>query len=122
MDDILTQHDLLMLPCAPFRQLRANADHTQTRPKLLRYTAPISLSGTPTITIPHPGGAGMQLTAPRGQDAALLAYAATLILPDLNPLDLATIHPQRRSSHPLRRRRDHEAESIQQSLPVPHSG
>jgi Asp-tRNA(Asn)/Glu-tRNA(Gln) amidotransferase A subunit family amidase len=74
-----------MLPCAPFRQLRANADHTQTRPKLLRYTAPISLSGTPTVTIPHPGGAdskfrgaGMQLTAPRGQDAALLAYAATL--------------------------------------------
>jgi len=79
MDDILTQHDLLMLPCAPFRQLRANADHTQTRPKLLRYTAPISLSATPTVTIPHPGGAGMQLTAPRGHDAALLAYAATLV-------------------------------------------
>ncbi len=78
MDDILTQHDLLMLPCAPFRQLRANTDHTHTRPKLLRYTAPISLSATPTITIPHAGGAGMQLTAPRGQDAALLAYAATL--------------------------------------------
>jgi Asp-tRNA(Asn)/Glu-tRNA(Gln) amidotransferase A subunit family amidase len=78
MDDILTQHDLLMLPCAPFRQLRANTDHTQTRPKLLRYTAPISLSATPTITIPHPHGAGMQLTAPRGHDAALLAYAATL--------------------------------------------
>ncbi len=56
MDDILTQHDLLMLPCAPFRQLRANADHSQTRPKLLRYTAPISLSATPTVTIPHPGG------------------------------------------------------------------
>ena len=78
MDDIFTQHDLLMLPCAPFRQLRADTDHTQTRPKLLRYTAPISLSGTPTITIPHSGGAGMQLTAPRGHDAALLAYAATL--------------------------------------------
>ncbi len=79
MDDILTQHDLLMLPCAPFRQLRANTDHTHTRPKLLRYTAPISLSATPTVTIPHPGGAGMQLTAPRGHDAALLAYAATLV-------------------------------------------
>ena len=79
MDDILTQHDLLMLPCAPFRHLRPKADHTQTRPKLLRYTAPISLSGTPTITIPHADGAGMQLTAPRGHDAALLAYAATLV-------------------------------------------
>ncbi len=85
MDDIFAQHDLLMLPCAPFRQLRAHADHTQTRPKLLRYTAPISLSGTPTVTIPHSAtadskfrGAGMQLTAPRGHDAALLAYAATL--------------------------------------------
>ena len=84
MDDILTQHDLLMLPCAPFRQLRANADHTQTRPRLLRYTAPISLSATPTVTLPAAPtdptlrGAGTQLTAPRGHDAALLAYAATL--------------------------------------------
>ena len=84
MDDILTHHDLLMLPCAPFRQLRAHTDHTQTRPKLLRYTAPISLSATPTVTLPatptNPTlrGAGMQLTAHRGQDAALLAYAATL--------------------------------------------
>jgi Asp-tRNA(Asn)/Glu-tRNA(Gln) amidotransferase A subunit family amidase len=78
MDDILTQHDLLLLPCAPFRQLRANTDHTQTRPRLLRYTAPISLSGTPTVTIPLADGAGMQLTAPRGHDAALLAFAATL--------------------------------------------
>jgi Asp-tRNA(Asn)/Glu-tRNA(Gln) amidotransferase A subunit family amidase len=78
MDEILSRHDLLMLPCAPFRQLRADDDHTKTRPRLLRYTAPISLSGTPTIAIPHPGGAGMQLTARRGHDAALVAYVASL--------------------------------------------
>ena len=32
MDDILIQHDLLMLPCAPFRQLRANARSSHPDP------------------------------------------------------------------------------------------
>jgi len=82
MDSLLTQYDLLLMPCAPIRQLRADADHSQTRNRILRYTAPISLAGMPAVTIPgvrHPG-VGLQLAAPRGSDAALLAYAATLVV------------------------------------------
>ena len=80
MDSLLTQHDLLLMPCAPVRQLRADADHSQTRSRILRYTAPVSLAGMPAVTIPDPQpvGVGLQLVAPRGSDAALLAYAAKL--------------------------------------------
>jgi aspartyl-tRNA(Asn)/glutamyl-tRNA(Gln) amidotransferase subunit A len=78
LDAVLTRYGLLLLPCAPMRQLRAAEDHTQTRRAILRYTTPISLAGAPAITLPHPGGAGLQLVAPRNHDAALLAYAATL--------------------------------------------
>jgi Asp-tRNA(Asn)/Glu-tRNA(Gln) amidotransferase A subunit family amidase len=82
MDALLTQYDLLLLPCAPMRQLRADADHTNTRRNILRYTTPVSLAGMPAVTIPAPPGphlgAGMQLVAPRGHDSALLHYAATL--------------------------------------------
>lgn len=78
MDSLLSQHDLLLLPCAPVRQLRADADHNKTRAQILRYTVPISLAGFPTVTLPHPGGAGMQLAAPRGRDAELLKFAASL--------------------------------------------
>jgi Asp-tRNA(Asn)/Glu-tRNA(Gln) amidotransferase A subunit family amidase len=38
----------------------------------------MSLAGTPVVTIPFSGGAGMQLIAPRGEDARLLAHAARL--------------------------------------------
>ena len=83
MDELLTQYDLLLLPCAPMRHLHSGADHTHTRRNILRYTTPISLSGTPTITLPAQSnpthqGAGMQLAAARHRDAALLTYAATL--------------------------------------------
>jgi Asp-tRNA(Asn)/Glu-tRNA(Gln) amidotransferase A subunit family amidase len=79
MDAILTQYDLLLLPCAPTCQLRADADHSTTRARILRYTTPLSLSGLPTVTLPHPGGIGMQLASARGRDAALLDYAASLV-------------------------------------------
>lgn len=78
MDDQLMRHDFLLLPCAPMHQLLAGADHSKTRQQILRYTTPISLAGMPVVTLPLPGGAGMQLVAPRGHDAELLAYAATL--------------------------------------------
>jgi Asp-tRNA(Asn)/Glu-tRNA(Gln) amidotransferase A subunit family amidase len=78
MDALLTKYDFLMLPCAPMPQLRAGVDHSKTRPTILRYTTPASLAGMPTVTLPHPGGAGMQLIAARGRDAELLAYAANL--------------------------------------------
>lgn len=78
MDALLQRYDYLILPCAPMRRLVAGADHSRTRGRILRYTAPMSLTGAPIVTLPAKGGAGVQLTAARGQDAQLLAYAARL--------------------------------------------
>ena len=82
MDALLDEHALLMLPAAPVARLEAGADHSQTRPRLLRYTAPVSLAGMPAVTIPFsdhgkPAG-GMQLIAAREDDARLLAISARL--------------------------------------------
>jgi Asp-tRNA(Asn)/Glu-tRNA(Gln) amidotransferase A subunit family amidase len=80
-DALLSDHDFLILPCAPVAQLLAGADHTATRKAILRYTTPFSLAGLPTMTLPAAGacaGAGVQLAAARGSDAKLLDYAAQL--------------------------------------------
>jgi Asp-tRNA(Asn)/Glu-tRNA(Gln) amidotransferase A subunit family amidase len=77
MDDLLAEHDLLLLPAAPVSRLPAGADHSQTRARLLRYTTPFSLAGVPVVTIPCTHG-GMQLAAARGNDEALLQLAARL--------------------------------------------
>jgi Asp-tRNA(Asn)/Glu-tRNA(Gln) amidotransferase A subunit family amidase len=82
MDALLDEHQLLLLPAAPVARLGAGADHSQTRARLLRYTAPISLAGMPSVTIPflqyrRPAG-GMQLIAAREDDARLLATAAAI--------------------------------------------
>jgi Asp-tRNA(Asn)/Glu-tRNA(Gln) amidotransferase A subunit family amidase len=77
MDDLLQQHDFLMLPCAPMTALPEGADHSISRPKILRYTTPCSLAGTPAVVLARPGG-GVQLIAARGSDAGLLAFAAGL--------------------------------------------
>jgi len=76
VDALFETYDFLLLPCSPLSQLKAGADHSETRMKILRYTVPLSLAGTPVVTLPFAGGAGMQLVAPRGTDAKLLAYAA----------------------------------------------
>ena len=78
LDTLFQSFDFLMMPCSPISKLEAGKDQTQTRRKILRYTTPLSLAGTPVVTLPFPNGAGVQLTAPRGQDSRLLAYAATL--------------------------------------------
>ena len=78
MADVLEKHDFLMLPCAPIHQLKAGADHAQTRPLILRYTTPASLAAMPAVTLPQRDGAGVQLVAAHGNDATLLAYTATL--------------------------------------------
>ena len=82
MDILLTEHQLLLMPCAPVVKLEAGADHSQTRSRLLRYTTPVSLAGMPAITLPYlkegkPAG-GMQLVAAQEDDARLLALAAKL--------------------------------------------
>jgi Asp-tRNA(Asn)/Glu-tRNA(Gln) amidotransferase A subunit family amidase len=77
MDQLLQQHDFLMLPCAPMTTLPVGADHSATRLKILRYTTPVSLAGTPAVTLAAKGG-GVQLVGARGSDARLLAFAASL--------------------------------------------
>jgi len=77
MDELLAEHDLLLLPASPVSTLPAGADHTQTRARLLRYTTPFSLAGVPVVTIPCKHG-GMQLAAARGNDEALVNLAALL--------------------------------------------
>jgi Asp-tRNA(Asn)/Glu-tRNA(Gln) amidotransferase A subunit family amidase len=77
MDELLGDIDLLLLPAVPVARLAAGADHTQTRPRLLRYTTPFSLAGVPVVTIPCAAG-GLQLAAAHGKDEALLELAARL--------------------------------------------
>jgi aspartyl-tRNA(Asn)/glutamyl-tRNA(Gln) amidotransferase subunit A len=78
VDALSRDHDFLIAPCSPVARLVAGADHSQTRGTILRYTSPLSLAGVPIVTLPAPGGAGVQLIAARGEDARLLAYAAQL--------------------------------------------
>jgi len=77
MDELLAEQELILLPCAPVACLEAGADHSRTRPRLLRYTAPFSLAGVPTVAIPCAYG-GMQLAAARNTDEALLRLAGKL--------------------------------------------
>jgi Asp-tRNA(Asn)/Glu-tRNA(Gln) amidotransferase A subunit family amidase len=80
----LFQHvDLLLIPCAPVSRLFAGKDQSHIRKAILRYTTPASLAGLPAVTlageaIGAPFGTGMQLVAAPMQDAALLAFAASL--------------------------------------------
>ncbi len=77
MDEIFAAHQLILLPAIPVARLAAGADHSQTRSRLLRYTAPFSLAGVPTVAIPCAHG-GMQLAAARDADESLLAFAAQI--------------------------------------------
>jgi Asp-tRNA(Asn)/Glu-tRNA(Gln) amidotransferase A subunit family amidase len=77
MSSLLERFDYLLLPCAPMSTLAAGADHSATRPRILRYTAPMSLAGLPVVTLPGAAG-GLQLVGRLGADAELLALSATL--------------------------------------------
>jgi aspartyl-tRNA(Asn)/glutamyl-tRNA(Gln) amidotransferase subunit A len=77
MDELFSDVSLVLLPCAPVARLQAGADHSQTRSRLLRYTAPFSLAGVPAVAIPCAQG-GIQLAAARGCDEPLLQLAAEL--------------------------------------------
>jgi aspartyl-tRNA(Asn)/glutamyl-tRNA(Gln) amidotransferase subunit A len=76
-DRLFERYDFLILPCAPVGRLVAGADHSEARKKILRYTSPASLAGTPVVAIPL-DGAGVQLVGRHGGDAALVAFAAYL--------------------------------------------
>jgi Asp-tRNA(Asn)/Glu-tRNA(Gln) amidotransferase A subunit family amidase len=76
-DRLFDSYDYLILPCTPVSALAVGADHSETRGKILRYTSPASLAGTPVVAIPL-DGAGVQLIGRQGNDAALVAFAAYL--------------------------------------------
>jgi Asp-tRNA(Asn)/Glu-tRNA(Gln) amidotransferase A subunit family amidase len=78
MDSLFGEFDFLIAPCAPVDRLVRGADNSKARARILRYTVPMSLAGTPVVTLPDDSGVGVQLIAPRGQDAKLLAFAAEL--------------------------------------------
>jgi Asp-tRNA(Asn)/Glu-tRNA(Gln) amidotransferase A subunit family amidase len=83
MSSLFQQVDFLLVPCAPVSKLISGADQSHIRKAILRYTTPASLGGLPTVTlageaIGAPFGTGMQLIAAPMQDAALLAFAASL--------------------------------------------
>jgi len=75
---LFNRFDYLLYPCAPITGLRADDDHSAARTAILRYTTPISLAGLPAITLPFPGGVGLQLIGPLNSDAKLLALSSTL--------------------------------------------
>lgn len=78
MNDRLRGFDLLMLPAAPVAELRAGADHAETRRRILPYTVPVSLAGLPAVTISGVAG-GVQVAGTRqGSDLALLEWTARI--------------------------------------------
>ena len=74
--------ELLLAPASAMRVLKAGADHSGTRPRLLKMTAPASLGGLPVLTLPWledgEPGLGFQVMAPRGGDARLWGFAEWL--------------------------------------------
>jgi aspartyl-tRNA(Asn)/glutamyl-tRNA(Gln) amidotransferase subunit A len=74
MDELMRPFDYLLLPSTPVERLIAGEDHSQARPRILRYMTPISLAGFPIVALPG----GMQLVGRVGTDSQLLAFAATL--------------------------------------------
>ena len=77
MDNLLHEHELILLPASPVARLSVGADNSRARSRILRYTVPFSLGGNPVVTIPGLAG-GMQLAASREQDESLLELAAEL--------------------------------------------
>jgi aspartyl-tRNA(Asn)/glutamyl-tRNA(Gln) amidotransferase subunit A len=77
MDMHFEEFEVILLPATPVARLDASADHTNTRKRILRYTAPFSLAGVPAVTIPCSAG-GLQMAAARNQDEGLLRLAALI--------------------------------------------
>jgi Asp-tRNA(Asn)/Glu-tRNA(Gln) amidotransferase A subunit family amidase len=77
-DAQLREFDFFIVPCAALHELPVGSDHTAARRAILRYTAPMSLTGAPVVTLPAADGAGVQLIAPHNSDPWLVAFASAL--------------------------------------------
>jgi Asp-tRNA(Asn)/Glu-tRNA(Gln) amidotransferase A subunit family amidase len=83
MAGLFARCDFLVCPCAPVSRLVAAEDQSNTRATILEYTTPFSLCGLPVVSLPGEIigaslGTGIQLVAPAGEDAALLAFVREL--------------------------------------------
>jgi aspartyl-tRNA(Asn)/glutamyl-tRNA(Gln) amidotransferase subunit A len=74
---LFRRFDFLLAPITPVSRLLAGADHSQTRPQILRLTTPASVAGLPAIVLPS-SDSGLQLLAQRNHDRHLLHFAALL--------------------------------------------
>ncbi len=77
VDELLAEHELLVLPASPVEALKAGADNSHARVRILRYTTPFSLAGVPVVTVPCAMG-GIQIAAAREADESLLELARAL--------------------------------------------
>lgn len=66
---LFERFDVLVLPTTPC--VAPEADQPEPR-NLADFTALASLAGCPALSLPLPGGAGLQLVGPRGSDLRLL--------------------------------------------------
>lgn len=89
MRQLMERFDYLLLPASPVSVLGVGEDLSQARPQILRYTIPMSMTGTPAVTMPGAVG-GVQLVGRIGEDAKLLALTAKLA--EIAAGD-ATLHP-----------------------------
>jgi Asp-tRNA(Asn)/Glu-tRNA(Gln) amidotransferase A subunit family amidase len=83
MDALFAHADFILLPASPVHRLMADQDQLQARANILKYTTPFSLAGVPVVSLPGeivgaPLGTGVQIASAPGQDAALLAFVATV--------------------------------------------
>ena len=82
IDPLFSKNEFLVVPASPVPRLELGADHRNTRPRLLRLTAPASLGGLPVLTVPWcpdgVPGCGFQILARRGADSRLWALASWL--------------------------------------------
>ena len=95
MHALFQDFDLLVMPAAPVSRLPANADLSNARQIILRYTTPFSLAGVPALSLPGeiigaPLGTGIQVAAAPAADSMLLAFAGAveiIWLPDVQQTD-----------------------------------
>ena len=74
---LFRRFDMLLAPATPISYLTAGADLSEARPRILRFTSPASLAGTPAVVLPSQD-CGLQLMAGHGNDRRLLRFAAFL--------------------------------------------
>src|SRR6202034_3616989 len=75
-EQLFQQFDFLLAPVSPTSPPLAGADHTDSRPRILRLTPPASLGGNPAVVLPSPE-CGLQLIAAHNNDRRLLHFAPT---------------------------------------------